>query len=810
MSDKESFNSWQELTGQALASVSDLFDEASRILCKEFILFVHDKLSGYSTKSYESNKKSFEFLQAQSRLNHKNSEITRIFLRELRVYFEGLSSRDFSARDNLNSSGGTHLSLVNEEEFDENIALVAARQRAESDFGEQLWALSQRLSLITGGQKIQESELPMSPGCYCSAIKRAMVVADVGLSAKLVVYKLFEKKVLSELGYLYDEINQVLIDMGVLPNLQYKVSKRAEATSSTRRSSADTERASRTSSDAGWRDSNQVSATGRRVSDKLAAADNFISLPSTGLSAGDYQRQLVENIHLLQDRLASQAPSNVVSLSVTGENIYRANIPSGASTSEVGSPNRPGAGAAMTMSGGVHHPVHYSGVQLVQAAAQVQQADQAAIIQSLHASGDIQPLDIAAARQRLIAQLQEVTDSDEPPELSADHMKTIELVGLLFEYILNDEEIPDSVKTSLSFLHTPFLKLAFTETDFFSHHEHPARLLLNLLADAGAKWVGNDDTNQYNILDKIRKIVREVLDEYEIDAKLFARLLLDFNGFVQKVELRVQLLEKRATEKARGEDRLREVKQRINKEIHQRIAKQEIPTTILLFLLQPWSDYMAFVLLRYGDESESWNSALTLIDSMLWGLDLANSETEWLRWKKHYPWVQEVIQKGFDLIGYDAGKAVKLKRAIDRLYKLREKNIEPECAADEVRDKLVKLSEEKVGSRHSVESMSDKELEILERLKLMEFGTWFEHKNGRREKVAWYNSKTLHFLFVDQAGKRSGIKTGEELVHALVAGDIKMIVGSIKPLVERTMESIFSDLNQKLQEQSEEEPQHAH
>ena len=284
---------------------------------------------------------------------------------------------------------------------------------------------------------------------------------------------------------------------------------------------------------------------------------------------------------------------------------------------------------------------------------------------------------------------------------------------------------------------------------------------------------------------------------------MFARLLLEFNTVVQKVELRVQLLEKRATEKARGEERLREVKQRINKEIHQRIDQKDVPTAILLFLLQPWSDYMAFVLLRYGDESESWDNALTLVDNLLWGLELSDSDSERLRWKKHYPWMQEIIQKGFDLIGYDTGKAVKLKRSIDRLYKLREKNVEPEQAAGEVRDKLVKLAEEKAGEKVDVDSMCEKELEILEKLKLMEFGTWFEHRDGRREKVAWYNAKTLHFLFVDQAGKRSGMKTGEELVHAMVAGDIKMIVGSVKPLVERTMESIFSDLNNKVQDQEQ-------
>jgi len=793
MSGPESFKNWQELTSKALETVSGLFDDVSRALCKEFLFFAHDKLSEYSEKPSEGNKKGFEFLHAQSRLNHKNNEITRIFLRELKVYFEGLTAHDFDARDDFNSDKESHLSLVNQDEFDENIALVATRQRAEGDYSEQLWMLTQRLSLITGGQKIQESELPMSPGCFCSAIKRAMVVADIQLSAKLVVYKLFEQKVISQLGDLYDHMNQLLVEMGILPNLQYRI-KKAGGTDSGVQSEKGQEESEEGMRISGRRASDHTS--GRREADNVASsAGSFIAPPSSSLPAGDYQRQLVENIHLLQDRLATQAAS----VQVPGSPVV--GVPTG----------MPTIGAPVSVAGAVAlHPVMYSSAQLMQAAAQVQYSDQSVAAEGLFAAGNIQPLDIAQARHRLVAQLQEVTGSEESPELNADHMRTIELVGLLFEYILNDQQVPDSVKTSLSFLHTPFLKLAFSEVDFFSHHEHPARLLLNSLADAGAKWVGNDDTSQFNILDQIRTVVREVLDEYDVDTKLFARLLLEFNGFVQKVELRVQLLEKRATEKARGEDRLREVKQRINKEIHERIADKDIPTAILLFLLQPWSDYMAFVLLRYSDESESWDNALTLVDNLLWGLELTDSESERLRWKKHYPWMQSVIQKGFDLIGYDTGKAVKLKRSIDRLYKLREKNVEPELAAEGVRDKLVKLAEQKAGRKVNVENMGDKELAILEKLRLMEFGTWFEHRNGYREKVAWYNSKTLQFLFVDQAGKRSGMKTGEELVYALIAGDIKMIIGSIKPLVERTMESIFSDLNTKAQAQSDEEPKDVH
>ena len=42
----------------------------------------------------------------------------------------------------------------------------------------------------------------------------------------------------------------------------------------------------------------------------------------------------------------------------------------------------------------------------------------------------------------------------------------IELVGMMFEYMLNDDEIPNVAKAELSRLHTPYLKVAIIDKPF--------------------------------------------------------------------------------------------------------------------------------------------------------------------------------------------------------------------------------------------------------------------------------------------------------------------------------------------------------
>ena len=69
--------------------------------------------------------------------------------------------------------------------------------------------------------------------------------------------------------------------------------------------------------------------------------------------------------------------------------------------------------------------------------------------------------------------------------------------------MLSDENLPDSVKALLSYMHTPFLKLAFGDPGF-ERPEHPARVLLNSLAEAGTRFVGNDGSVQYDMYQKLR------------------------------------------------------------------------------------------------------------------------------------------------------------------------------------------------------------------------------------------------------------------------------------------------------------------
>ena len=176
-----------------------------------------------------------------------------------------------------------------------------------------------------------------------------------------------------------------------------------------------------------------------------------------------------------------------------------------------GAPAGPGAGAVSgePAAGGAAGPagrqaIVYSNHQLVGAIQTLQAQAVAVAGETIEAAepGELQPMPVRMISRQLHDQLVEDAGGEELAMESMD-MQTIDLVGMLFEYMLSDDNLPDSIKALLSYLHTPFLKIAFIDKDFFEQTEHPARLLLNNMAEAGVKWVSNDGTCQYDIYDKI-------------------------------------------------------------------------------------------------------------------------------------------------------------------------------------------------------------------------------------------------------------------------------------------------------------------
>jgi len=709
-----------------LKACQSLAADHSRDAFRQYLKVLDDAIS-VEIDGAKSNQEASELAEVQRSIRQNREELER--------YFTGYLSEGFvkfKKRELQTSVGGggedDQLSLVDNEDLEETIAISSITQRADSYFAEPIWALNQRFAVLNGGEHVTEASNPTSPIQYCESLRKALKLLPVDQKVKQLAYRLYDDQLIATLKTITEEVNQYLKHEGVLPNLKYSTPTGSAPAS-----------ALVAGEDAPAVEQQQMTGAG---------------LPDPSLPPEEYQGSLVQAIRGLQSQLVGAAGSP---------------LPPGGVM--VSSDDLMGALQALQTSGAESSSIE--GVP----------------------QGQIVPLDISEIVDRLHSQLQS-EESDGAVDKS--DMQTIDLVGLLFEYMLNDENLPDSVKALLSYLHTPFLKIAFIDPGFFEQTEHPARVLLNSLAEAGSRWVGNDGTCQYDMYTKIKDTVNRILREFDNDVKFITELLLEFSSYTKNIFRRQELMEKRATEKAQGEEKLREVKLRVNDEVQGRTDGRELPSAVLLFLLQPWSDYLSFALLRYGEKSDKWGKALAIVDDILWCVEPKEAPADKTRQLEIHDDLIAAIKSGFETIGYDQAKGNKLVEALSSLIKLAMQSKKAEPAPAPMRDKLERIAAEKAGTKEARnENSTPEEKQMVESLKMIEFGTWFEFEGGKRLKVAWYNARTSHYMLVDQMGKRVDMMSGLNLARQMIGSKAKIISGSSKPFFERALENIFHKLNEK-------------
>lgn len=108
---------------------------------------------------------------------------------------------------------------------------------------------------------------------------------------------------------------------------------------------------------------------------------------------------------------------------------------------------------------------------------------------------------------------------------------TVEVVSMLFEFILEDEQIPAALRSHIGQLQVPILKAAVLQPELMHEEHHPARQLLNRISSAA---VGCDISTAggKEMAGEIERVVRKVLAEFKDDTTVFADSLSEFEDFL--------------------------------------------------------------------------------------------------------------------------------------------------------------------------------------------------------------------------------------------------------------------------------------
>lgn len=246
----------------------------------------------------------------------------------------------------------------------------------------------------------------------------------------------------------------------------------------------------------------------------------------------------------------------------------------------------------------------------------------------------------------------------------------ISLVSMLFDFILDDPQLPVALKALIARMQLPILRVAISDKAMFSHSGHPARRLLNELARAAMGWNDQDDPGRDQLYAVLEGQVQRLLEEAHPTAELFAGLHAELSERVQQEQRRAERIEQRTCDTEEGRARLEAARAAVAAEMNTMLLGKTLPVFVVDLLRNGWTQVMQAAWLREGSESDAWRSvcevARRLLDSMT---PLRTEADRELRVRLNAA-LLTALAKGFERIGMDLAERERLLDGMQELQQV--------------------------------------------------------------------------------------------------------------------------------------------
>ncbi len=706
----------------------------------------------------ENNQVQTMFFESIREVRAQHLQIERTFLQTIGQQFDNFIAGQSESKQNACSIDAQELSLIKTDDFEESLLVTGMSQKVSERCIAALHGIEQRLALINSGQKPGDNS-PLTPAFIANSFYSAITPSSFNLQIKTILYMLFEQFVMHELDEFYAATNMLFIEAGVLPNLKYSTATKMTSPSKSRAPAAQQDSLSAPLAAANMttdRPSNAQQPSNRRHEEQTQTA-------TTAHNATDETARLqAQTINTLLSSYRQQAPSQ--------------SLPDGVRSIAAFNPNT------------AH--LEYSTAQLLQSLAQVQHDTAGQGLKSFSTQS------VDSIKNALIKQLQAAHSDAKQHKIADQQANTIDLVGMLFNFIIEDASLSQTSKTILSNLHSLYLQVALQDASLFTQHQHPARKLLNGMAQAGVVY--QSATEESALQQKMQATVVEALRSYKNDNQIFEDLLQDFNSFVATLKQRVELRERRAVEAAKGRDKLLAARNQACALVKSLVQASPPPAIIRTFLEHTWVDVLVFAFLRHGPASPQWQRYAEVAQQLAWSGSFLDKAADQQRLTDLRKPLLEDLQKGLELLGSHHPDIIrKLLQdlvACQHAVQTRQTALAETISTDLPSSPLGTM----LGEEHSlepatpVENLSSKAQEIAYTLEHISFGSWFEfYSPPATLKLSWFSPTTRNYMFVDASGQRVAIKPLTTLALEIEQGKARIMEKSrTTPLMDRALTAI--------------------
>ena len=395
----------------------------------------------------------------------------------------------------------------------------------------------------------------------------------------------------------------------------------------------------------------------------------------------------------------------------------------------------------------------------------------------------------------LMAQLRRASRGN-AVQLQPEHRDALDLVGLLYDQLLTETRTEGIAQQLLGSLQVPLLRIALSDSNFFTVRNHPARRLLNLVLETANLWLDRSDEKFDNALNqRLQRSVKRVVEDNTGDMAVIQKEADDLDTHLKLISRRAEIAERRQVEAAQGRDRLQDARALAAKAINARLSKHKTSPLVRTLLENAWSDALTLTLLREGEHSEAYRRRLAAVDQLL-DAPAGRDNTR----------LAADFNHGLTQVGLQANEADQITRyALELPQQAPTAGSAPTPTQTELLIRLKsrhKPGEEEAGPAKPGPRklpLTSSERRALDTLKTLPFGSWLEftlNQQGQKaaRKLAWYTPSSGRCLVVNARGTASPERTLEQIARMMARGQVRVLPNQDGGMIDRAWNALMAGL----------------
>ncbi|MDB5822391.1 MAG: hypothetical protein JWR21_1095 [Herminiimonas sp.] len=625
------------------------------------------------------------------------------------------------------------LSLVSFEEMENKVLLNNFTQALEKDVADPLGALNLRLAWLLEREDFPTSANPFRPEVFVQAVYQAWCEIDEEPASRQVLLRMLGPELFLPLASILHQLNEALVERNILPDL-------ADA----------------------WRR--------RKVESRPSTPHRDIK-PDRGAQYGKLRNWLLSRVGSTAKLNGADAADNSGG-EASPDNL---NLPDLFATDDLGgwSTNTISVQVAPRLFG------HLNALQA--------QTEQLAAMAS--AGGKVPQVPKSAEL------LRRVPARMPPGTLTQVDQNTIELLARIFDFTFAQPQIPDEMKTLLGQLQIPLLKAALLDKKMFVNDDHPARVLMDRLAQSSLGWQpekGKDDP----LFKMVEEIVGSVQKDIDAQMRLFSDAAARLDSFMVEEDKRAQerLAEPIAT--ADREERLARAKEHADKTIATRVDSGEVAGFVQNFLELHWSRIIALGFSARHKRPDVLEKAVAAMDDLIWSLRPKNSPEERKELITRLPAILSMVNAWLNVIKWEGPERVAFFSELAQRHAsiVRTAAELPRHRVEEAVNVAMRAVERGMSRKRKPASSGVRD-EFTRCVESMHVNEWlrFVREDGRPAsfRLVWISPHRSRFIFARRSGATPFTLSSQEFAASLRDG--KATVLEQESVTERALSEALQD-----------------